>query len=235
MKNLIKSLFLKYNYELSDFQTEQFERYFSFLIEENKKYNLTAITEPNEVVIKHFIDSILPEKEIPQNARVIDVGTGAGFPGVPLKILRPDIKLTLLDSLQKRINFLNQLLEKIKINDVKTIHSRAEDYVKETREKFDIALSRAVASIPTLSEYLIPYIKVGGKVLMYKGNKIEEELKEGAFALKTLGCSVSKILDFDLKEVDSKRFVLILNKIQHTPSKFPRSKNLPKSNPIRKN
>ncbi len=161
MKELIKNTFINYGYSLSDKQIRQFEIFYQFLVEENKKYNLTAITEPEEVVVKHFIDSILPEKVIKQGSTVIDVGTGAGFPGVPLKILRPDIKLTLLDSLQKRINFLEQLLFKLDINDVITTHSRAEDYVKNKREFFDFAVSRAVAQIPTLAEYLLPYVKVG--------------------------------------------------------------------------
>lgn len=232
MKKLIKDLFLKYNFNLTDFQINQFQKYFSFLVEENQKYNLTAITEEKEVIIKHFIDSVLPEKEIPQNASVIDVGTGAGFPGVPLKIVRPDIKLTLLDSLQKRINFLNQLLELLEIKNVIKVHSRAEDYTKEKREKFDIATSRAVASIPTLSEYLIPYVKVGGKVLMYKGNKVHEEIEEGKTAIKTLGCNIEKIKEYSLDEVESKRFILILNKTKPTDKKYPRPKNLPKTKPI---
>lgn len=144
MEELIKNIFNRYGYSLSDKQINQFAVYYQFLVEENKKYNLTAITEPRDVVVKHFVDSVLPEKDIKQGATVLDVGTGAGFPGVPLKILRPDIKLTLLDSLQKRINFLNQLLLKLDIADVVTVHARAEDYIKNKRESFDIALSRAV-------------------------------------------------------------------------------------------
>ncbi len=232
MKELIKNTFINYGYSLSDKQIRQFEIFYQFLVEENKKYNLTAITEPEEVVVKHFIDSILPEKVIKQGSTVIDVGTGAGFPGVPLKILRPDIKLTLLDSLQKRINFLEQLLFKLDINDVITTHSRAEDYVKNKREFFDFAVSRAVAQIPTLAEYLLPYVKVGGKVLMYKGNKVEEELTLGRNAIFSLGGKVEKIENFNLKEVSSERFILIIDKIKHTDKKYPRNKNLPKTKPI---
>jgi len=193
MKEFIKSTFEKYNFTLTDKQVEQFEVYMNFLLEENEKYNLTAITDKTEVVIKHFIDSVLPVAEIEKFSSVIDVGTGAGFPGVPLKILRPDIKLTLLDSLQKRINFLNNLLLKLGINDVKTIHSRAEDYAIKTRETYDFAVSRAVANVSTLSEYLIPYVKVGGKVIMYKGVTAEEELLNGKKAIQTLGGIVEKI------------------------------------------
>ena len=232
MKDLIIKLFKNYGYNLTDKQINQFVIYYEFLVEENSKYNLTSITDKEEVIIKHFIDSILPEKNIKYGATVIDVGTGAGFPGVPLKIIRSDIKLTLLDSLQKRINFLDQLLFKIEINDVVTTHSRAEDYVKNKREYFDVALSRAVAQIPTLVEYLLPYVKIGGKVLMYKGQKVEDEIKTGEKAIKELGGKIFSIENFHLSEVESSRYIVVLGKIKHTPIKYPRSKNLPKTKPI---
>ena len=232
MKDLITKLFKNYGYNLTDKQINQFVIYYKFLVEENNKYNLTSITDKEEVIIKHFIDSILPEKNIKYGATVIDIGTGAGFPGVPLKIIRSDIKLTLLDSLQKRINFLDQLLFKIEINDVVTTHSRAEDYVKNKREYFDVALSRAVAQIPTLVEYLLPYVKIGGKVLMYKGQKVEDEIKTGEKAIKELGGKIFSIENFHLSEVESSRYIVVLDKIKHTPIKYPRSKNLPKTKPI---
>lgn len=232
MKKFIKEIFKKYNFDLSESQIEQFEIYMDFLLEENEKYNLTAITDKKEVVLKHFVDSVLPVTEIEKGASVIDVGTGAGFPGVPLKILRPDIKLTLLDSLLKRINFLNNLLEKLKINGVETLHSRAEDFASVSREKFDVALSRAVASVPTLSEYLIPFVKVGGKVIMYKGASCDEELENGKKAIVTLGGKVEKLVDFTLDEVDSQRKILIIKKANKTDKKYPRGKNLPKTKPI---
>lgn len=232
MRNFIKEIFKKYNLQLNDKQIEQFIIYMDYLLEENEKYNLTAITNREEVVIKHFVDSVLPLAEIEKGASVIDVGTGAGFPGVPLKILRPDIKLTLLDSLQKRINFLNNLLNKLEITGVVTLHSRAEDYAIKAREKFDVALSRAVASVPTLSEYLLPFVKVGGKVIMYKGSSAQEELASGEKAILTLGGKLERVIEFNLQEVDSERKVAIIKKVKPTDKKYPRGKNLPKTKPI---
>lgn len=232
MKKLIKEMFLNYNIELNDNQVSQFETYYNFLIEENKKYNLTAITNPEDVVLKHFIDSVLPYKKIQKNSSVVDIGTGAGFPGLPLKILRPDLKLTLVDSLQKRVNFLNQLLSLLNIKDVETVHARAEDFIKTKREKFDIAISRAVAAIPTLAEYLIPFVKVGGEILMYKSANLDEELKLGQKAIQVLGAKQDTILNFSLKEIESERKILILSKIKTTEKVYPRGKNLPKLKPI---
>lgn len=232
MENLIRTTFYKYGFNLSDQQITQFKNFYEFLVQENEKYNLTAITEKEEVVVKHFIDSVLPEKEIAFNSFVIDVGSGAGFPGIPLKIVRPDLKIVLIDSLQKRVNFLNQTIALLGLDNIQAFHTRAEDFAIKNREKFDVALSRAVASIPSLSEYLIPFVKIGGKVLMYKGERLNEELSIGQNAIKTLGCQVENTLKFDLKEVDSKRFVLILKKIHATNQKYPRGKNLPKTKPI---
>ena len=232
MKTLIKDMFDSYNIKLNDIQINQFESYLTFLIQENEKFNLTAITTQKEIIIKHFIDSVLPYKDIPLNSKVIDVGTGAGFPGIPLKILRNDLHLTLLDSLQKRINFINNLLEKLNIKDVKTIHSRAEDYVSSNREIFDIALSRAVASIPTLAEYLIPYVKINGHVMMYKGSKVNEEIALGQKAINELGGKIIKVQNFYLSEVDSERNIVFIKKIHSTNKKYPRGKNLPKIKPI---
>ena len=232
MKNLIKSLFEKYNFNLSEDQISQFEKYYNLLISENEKFNLTAITDQKDVVIKHFIDSVLPEKEISKNSSIIDVGSGAGFPGIPLKILRPDLKITLIDSLQKRINFLNMIIDKLSLKDIQAFHYRAEDYAQIKRESFDVALSRAVASIPTLSEYLIPFVKKGGKIFMYKGAKIKEELDLGKKSIDVLGGKVEKILEYFLKEAESERYVLIIKKINNTNKLYPRGKNLPKNKPI---
>ncbi len=235
MKDLIEKIFKNYNINLNNRQIEQFCVYYDFLLQENQKFNLTAITQPLEVVVKHFIDSVLPQSHIKPSAHIIDIGTGAGFPGVPLKILRPDLKVTLLDSLQKRIKFLNELINKLKLQDIKAIHARAEDYVKAKREQFDVALSRAVAQIPTLSEYLLPYLKIGGKAIMYKGANAEEEIKMGGYAIKILGGQIEGQEEFQLNEVNSMRTIIFISKISHTPSKYPRGKNQPKISPLLKN
>lgn len=231
MKEFLTQTFKKYGFELTTLEQQQFEKYFEFLVQENQKFNLTAITKFEDVVVKHFIDSILPAKEIKQNALVIDVGTGAGFPGVPLKILRPDINLTLLDSLQKRVKFLEEVCSLLNLTNVKCVHSRAEDYTKSTREKFDVSLSRAVAPLPCLCEYLLPYVKVGGKVLMYKSASLDEELKQNG-AITLLGGKIEKTLTFTLDEYESTRNILIIKKVKPTPIKYPRGKNQPRTNPL---
>lgn len=232
MKKLIKNLFLSYNFELNENQINQFEKFYNLLIEENKKFNLTAITEPTEVVIKHFLDSIFPVNEFAQNAIVIDVGSGAGFPGIPLKILRPDLKITLIDSLQKRVNFLNMVIGQLNLSDINALHYRAEEYAQIKRENFDVAVSRAVAAIPTLAEYLIPFVKKGGQILMYKGTKIQEEISAGEKAITVLGGKINNILKYDIKEIESTRYILQILKINNTNKIYPRGKNLPKLKPI---
>lgn len=231
MKNL-KDLFKKYNINLNDFQIEQFEKYFSMLIETNKVMNLTAITEEDDVAVKHFLDSALPEKFFPQNATVIDIGSGAGFPALPLKIVRSDLKITMVDSLNKRIGFLNDVIEKLNIEGANAVHSRAEDFAKDNREKFDAAVARAVAPLNTLVEYLLPFVKVGGVCIIYKSSKLAEELKNSQKAIEILGSKVEKIEKYYIEEKELEREILILKKIKNTPPKYPRDKNKPKLNPI---
>lgn len=231
MKNL-KDLFKKYNVNLNDFQIVQFEEYFSMLIETNKVMNLTAIIEEDDVAVKHFLDSALPEKFFPQNATVIDIGSGAGFPALPLKIVRPDLKITMVDSLNKRIGFLNGVIEKLNIEGVNAVHSRAEDFAKNNREKFDVAVARAVAPLNTLVEYLLPFVKVGGVCIIYKSSKLAEELKDSQKAIEILGAKVERIEKYYIAEKELEREILILKKIKNTPQKYPRDKNKPKLNPI---
>lgn len=210
----------------------EFDTYYQELVSYNEKVNLTAITEVNEVFTKHFLDSILSIDAIPVNSTVVDVGTGAGFPSLPIKIVRPDIKLTMVDSLNKRINFLNILCDKLKINST-NVHARAEDFAKTNREKFDVAVARAVAKLNTLLEYLLPLVKVGGLVIAYKGANLAEEFMKAETALEVLGGKVLKSLRFDLPNGHGERNILIIEKIKPTDKMYPRQQNKPKTNPIK--
>lgn len=231
--NNLKQIFDKYDIKINKNQENQFDIYFKTLIETNKKFNLTAITEENEVIIKHFLDSVLPNKNFHQNATVIDVGSGAGFPSIPLKIIRPDLKITMIDSLNKRVNFLNETINVLNLKDIEAIHSRAEEFAQKNREKFDYATARAVASLDTLCEYLIPFVKIGGFAIIYKSNKLDEEIKIAEKAIKTLGAKIEKIENYHIEESDLGRQILILKKIYATPQKYPRGQNKPKIAPIR--
>ena len=231
-EEFIKNTFAKYDIKLNQSQIDKFLLYFEFLVEENKKYNLTAITDFEEVVYKHFLDSALSHNLFKENSTVIDIGSGAGFPGVPLKILRDDLKITLIDSLQKRVNFLNQLILKLNLKNIVAYHDRAEDFCLKNREKFDYALSRAVAQVSTLSEYLLPFLKIGGKAIMYKSQKLNEELELGKNSIKVLGGKIEKCENFIIKEISSERNLLIIDKIKSTPPIYPRGKNFPKTKPI---
>ena len=204
---------------------ERLNTYGNMLVEWNEKMNLTAITEPEEVLYKHFLDCLLFFKnvDVPQNAKVIDVGTGAGFPGLVLKIARPDIELTLMDGLNKRLTFLNAVLAELNLN-AKTVHMRAEDggKNKEYREKYDIACARAVANLPVLCEYCIPFVKVGGQFVAMKGSAANEELKAADNAYKILGCEKPTIICENLRENESRAFIIAKKKSQ-TPPKYPRA------------
>lgn len=219
---------------LSEMQLKQFYTYMNLLIDWNKKINLTAIVEPNEIILKHFVDSLTILKYISGGTKIIDVGTGAGFPGIPLKIAKPSIEIVLLDSLQKRINFLEEVIKQLNIEKIKTIHSRVEDFGKDQkyREKFDMATSRAVANLSTLSEYLLPLVKVGGKVISMKGSFIGEELENSKNALNILGGKIEKIEKLNLPNSDMNRNILIINKIKNTPNKYPRKAGEPSKKPL---
>ncbi len=223
--------------EIASPEDKQFENkfntYYNELIDYNQKVNLTAITDKDEVYIKHFFDSCLAHHDLPTGAKVVDVGTGAGFPGVPLKIIRNDIDLHLVDSLNKRIVFLNELKDKIGVN-YNTYHSRAEDFCTNlnNREKFDISVSRAVAKLNTLAEYCLPLVKVGGKFTVYKSGEIEQEIKDSLNAIKILGGQIEEIKKFNLPRDMGTRSLIIIKKIKNTPNKYPRSKNMPKLKPL---
>ena len=210
---------------LDDVAKTRLNAYGNLLVEWNEKMNLTAITEPEEVLYKHFLDCLLFFKnvDVKQGAKVIDVGTGAGFPGMVLKIARPDIQLTLMDGLNKRLTFLNAVLEELKL-DAKTVHMRAEDggKNKDYREKYDIACARAVANLPVLCEYCIPFVKVGGHFIAMKGAAAAEELDASTNAYKILGCEKPAIICENLRENESRAFIIAKKKSQ-TPPKYPRA------------
>lgn len=221
---------------LSSQQMQQFLIYYEMLVEWNKMMNLTAITEYHDVMKKHFVDSVSLVKafEITRNASVIDVGTGAGFPGLALKIAYPDLEVTLLDSLNKRIQFLDAVIEKLGLSGVKTIHGRAEDFAKpgKLRDTFDLCVSRAVANLSTLSEYCLPFVKVGGQFISYKSEKITEEMASAENAIRILGGKVSGQVEFQLPDSDIYRNLFIIDKIKETPKKYPRKAGLPSKEPL---
>ena len=224
----------KLGINLSEIQLKQFYNYMNLLIEWNKKVNLTAITKPDEIILKHFVDSLTISKYISDGTKVVDVGTGAGFPGIPLKIVRQDVDITLLDSLQKRINFLDEVINELNLEKITTVHSRVEDFGKNKkyREEFDIATSRAVANLSTLSEYLLPLVKVGGKVISMKGSLIQEELENSKNAIKILGGQIEKVDEFDLPNSDISRNIVLIDKIKTTPNRYPRKAGEPSKKPL---
>ena len=221
---------------LTEQQINQFLIYYEMLVEWNQMMNLTAITEYEEVMKKHFVDSISLVKayDVSKSVSVIDVGTGAGFPGLALKIAYPQLKLTLLDSLNKRIQFLNAVIEKLGLDGVDTIHGRAEDFAKpgKLREKYDLCVSRAVANLSTLSEYCLPFVKEGGEFISYKSEKIQEEMVKAEKAISILGGKVVKQVEFTLPDSDIYRNLFVIRKVKKTPGKYPRKAGLPSREPL---
>lgn len=222
--------------ELTDKQKNQFIRYYNLLVEKNKVINLTAITEWNDVVIKHFLDSIAINRviNIQEEYSVLDMGTGAGFPGIPLKIVFPNLKITLLDSLNKRVLFLNEVIKELELKDIIAIHGRAEEFCKEDgiRENYDLCVSRAVANLSTLSEYCLPYVKIGGFFIPYKSGEIQNEVTMAKKAVTTLGGKIENIYEFKLPNTDIERSFVVIRKCLNTPKKYPRSSGKPTKNPL---
>lgn len=219
--------------ELTKKQIEKYYNYMNLLLEWNEKINLTAIIEPREIILKHFVDSLTIAKYIKDDEKLIDVGTGAGFPGIPLSIVKENTDIVLLDSLNKRINFLEEVKENLKLENITTIHGRAEEFGKNKneREKYDIATSRAVAPLNILLEYLLPLVKVGGKAICMKGSNIEE-IENAKNALEILGGKIEKIEEITLPNSDIKRNIIIVKKVKNTPSKYPRKPGTPSKEPI---
>lgn len=216
-------------------QVEQFTKYNELLVETNKVMNLTALTEPEDVAVKHMIDSLLVYKKEAFNGKSLaDVGTGAGFPGLPLKIYDPSIKLTLIDSLAKRLKFLEEVVQALGLTNVELVHARAEDAGQniKLREKFQITTARAVANLPVLSEYCLPLTKVGGTFYAMKGNKYQEEAEDGKRAVKTLGGVIEKIEEVHLPDLDDTRAIITIKKINPTPKQYPRKAGTATKKPL---
>lgn len=219
---------------LNDKQAEMFYKYMELLLDWNQKINLTAIIEQDEIILKHFIDCITILPYLNEKDRIIDVGTGAGFPGVPLKIMKENAEIVLMDSLNKRIKFLNEVIENLKLKNINAIHARAEELArdKKHREKYDIATSRAVAKLNTLLEYMLPFVKVGGKCICMKSSNIEEELEESKKAIKIFGGEIEEIKEVPIANTDIIRKIVIIKKVKATPKEFPRKAGTPTKKPI---
>ena len=237
MSKLFEEKLAALDIQLTEEQYRQFDEYYEMLVEWNKVMNLTGITEYEEVNEKHFVDSLTIVKSVDMNKveSIIDIGTGAGFPGIPLKIAFPHLKITLLDSLNKRINFLNAVIEKIGLEDIQTIHGRAEDFARkpEHREQYDLCVSRAVANLSTLSEYCLPFVKIGGQFVSYKSGEIETELKEAKTAINVLGGKTADTIIFQLPGSDISRSFVKIKKVKATGKKFPRKAGLASKEPIK--
>lgn len=213
--------------------SEKFELFKEILEDYNKKCNLTAISDEKEVYIKHFYDSVKPEKDFPDGAKVVEIGSGGGFPSVPLKIVRDDLSFTLIESTGKKCEYLKTVVDKLGLKGVQVLNIRAEDGGKDEklRERFDVATARAVARLNTLCEYCLPYVKVGGSFIAYKGDS-DEEIKESQNAVKILGGEIEKVEKYDLPEDFGKRAVIVIKKVKPTPAKYPRGRGLERKKPI---
>lgn len=234
---LMKSAAIDANLDLSEYQYEQFIKYMRLLQEWNEKVNLTAITEDEDVIKKHFIDCIkaFKSKPVREAKTIIDVGTGAGFPGIPMAIMNSKTKVTLLDSLNKRVNFLNTVIKELDLKNVTTIHSRAEDGARksELREKFDVATSRAVANMAVLSEFCMPYVKINGHFIALKGPSIDEELKNANVAIKTLGGELKGLVEVQIEDTDLRHNIVEVKKIKSCPKIYPRKAGSISKDPIK--
>lgn len=225
-----------FHVKLSDGQVDQFNRYYELLVKKNEVMNLTAITDYHEVCLKHFADSISLSQYYDMSSvdSLIDVGTGAGFPGIPLKILFPNLNVTLLDSLNKRLLFLEDVIDELELDNIKTVHSRAEEAgrMKNLRENYDLCVSRAVANLSTLSEYCLPLVKVGGNFISYKAGEVEDEINSAKHAIKKLGGKIKRVEEFSLPDSDISRSFVIIEKVNETSNLYPRKPGTPNKKPL---
>lgn len=228
LEKYLKQININYDSEI----LRKFDIYYNLLIEWNEKFNLTNITEKNDVIIKHFADSLYGYPFVKDCKSIVDVGTGAGFPSIPLAIVLPNINFTLVDSLQKRVTFLNEIISQLGLTNVIAIHSRAEDFAKDNRHKYDIAVARAVSSMPTLLEYLVPLVKVDGKCVCYKSTNIDNELSVCSNAFSKLKCSLLERVDYNILDTDYSRSIVTIKVIDKCSLTYPRGKNKPKTNPL---
>jgi len=236
MKNFIKNIFEKYEINLSETQIQQFYTYLLMLKEANSKFNITAITNDEDIVIKHFLDSIMLSKyfDITKISTLIDVGTGGGFPGIPLKILNPHLKVTLVDSLNKRIKFLDNVIDELNLTSMQAIHTRSEELAKnkDFREKYDLATSRAVAYLNILSEYCIPFVKENGYFIPLKKGDVNDELEKSKKSIEILGGKIEKIEKYEIKEIEDTRSLVFIKKIMQTEKKYPRANKQIQKKPL---
>ena len=229
----LKSYGEKINIEICEEESNKLYMYMNLMLEWNKKINLTSITDEEDIIIKHFVDSLSINKYLSKNKNVMDVGTGAGFPGIPLKIFNEDIEFILVDSLNKRINFLEEVKQALNINKLELVHSRIEDLAKNLkyREKIDIVVSRAVANLSVLSEYMLPFVKIGGFCICMKGPNIDDELENSKNAIKILGGKIEKVESLVLPG-NLERNIIIIKKEKETPNSYPRKAGIPSKKPL---
>lgn len=234
LKNKIIEKFNKYNIKITETQAEMLEKFNNLMVEYNKIHNITNITEEDDVLIKHLLDSVLPIGLFENNSKIIDIGCGAGYPSIPLAILNSKLNITAIDSAGKKTNFVEMIAKELNLTNLRVIHTRIEDFAKnkDYRESFDYVVSRAVAPMPILIEYSIPFLKVNGKMYSYKGVNYNIELENSKNALNKLNSKFVKALEYYIKELDSYRYLVIIEKLKNTQNTYPRANNKPRLQPL---